>query len=386
MMKKTVEKLVIFVALFFLQCTTDSDTDPITIDPEPVTTTNPGNTSTQEFDRSAMMSFWANNIILPAFDQFNSSLSELNTAVSNFNSNPSLNTLSLLRDKWLSSSKNWQYIEMFDIGRAEEIYFKNRMNLYPANVQTIENNIALQDFDLEASSNFAAQGFPAMDYLLFGVGSDDDQIVARYADQSLNYRSYLQQITQKMIDLTTEVKTHWEGDFRTTFIQSTENTATSSLNKLVNDFVFYFEKGYRANKFGIPAGVFSAGPLPDRIEAYHGQSYSKILAQEATKAIEQFFNGIAFDDPNTTGPSLKGYLDYIEADIDDKLSVRINEKFQLGKNKINALNSNFKNQIQEDNNAMLLTYDAIQSGVVLLKVDMLQKLNVSVDYADADGD
>jgi hypothetical protein len=35
---------------------------------------------------------------------------------------------------------------------------------------------------------------------------------------------------------------------------------------------------------------------------------------------------------------------------------------------------------------MLLTYDAIQRTVTLLKVDMLQKLNVSVDYADADGD
>ena len=35
---------------------------------------------------------------------------------------------------------------------------------------------------------------------------------------------------------------------------------------------------------------------------------------------------------------------------------------------------------------MLLTYDRIQSVVILLKVDMLQVLNVNVDYADADGD
>jgi hypothetical protein len=35
---------------------------------------------------------------------------------------------------------------------------------------------------------------------------------------------------------------------------------------------------------------------------------------------------------------------------------------------------------------MLSTYDAIQKIVVMLKVDMLQKLNISVDYADADGD
>ena len=35
---------------------------------------------------------------------------------------------------------------------------------------------------------------------------------------------------------------------------------------------------------------------------------------------------------------------------------------------------------------MLRTYDVIQAAVVMLKVDMLQKLNISVDYADADGD
>ena len=35
---------------------------------------------------------------------------------------------------------------------------------------------------------------------------------------------------------------------------------------------------------------------------------------------------------------------------------------------------------------MLKTYDVIQAGVVMLKVDMLQKLNISVDYVDADGD
>jgi hypothetical protein len=35
---------------------------------------------------------------------------------------------------------------------------------------------------------------------------------------------------------------------------------------------------------------------------------------------------------------------------------------------------------------MLLTFDRIQSVVILLKVDMLQTLNINVDYVDADGD
>jgi hypothetical protein len=31
-------------------------------------------------------------------------------------------------------------------------------------------------------------------------------------------------------------------------------------------------------------------------------------------------------------------------------------------------------------------FDAVQEVVVLLKVDMLQLLNINVDYVDADGD
>ena len=50
------------------------------------------------------------------------------------------------------------------------------------------------------------------------------------------------------------------------------------------------------------------------------------------------------------------------------------------------LKENFVDQVNENNIEMLKTYDVIQAGVVMLKVDMLQKLNISVDYVDADGD
>ena len=402
-MKTRMRKTILLTALLFLQCGSENeplnvvDTTPPNPSPNPTTTgttsstsdtssSNSGTTTTQEFDRSGMLTFWADSIILPAFTQLETSLNSLNSAVADFTGSPSQTTLSALRNQWLIAYSHWQYVEMFDIGLAEEMYYKNRMNLFPANITRLENNISSRNYDLDMSTHFTAQGFSGLDYLLFGVGADDDAIIALYADSSLNYGTYITEITDKMIDLTEQVKAQWEGDYRDSFVQSTENTATSGLNKMVNDFVYYYEKGYRANKIGIPAGVFSTGPLPDRIEAYHGEVYAKILALEATTAVRQFFNGIAYTDPSTTGLSLKDYLDYIEADISDKLSVRINDKFQLAEDKINGLNSNFKQQIQDDNTAMLLTYDAIQSNVVLLKVDMLQKLNVSVDYADADGD
>ena len=35
---------------------------------------------------------------------------------------------------------------------------------------------------------------------------------------------------------------------------------------------------------------------------------------------------------------------------------------------------------------MLELYDELQRGVVLAKVDMMQAMNIKVDYVDADGD
>ena len=58
----------------------------------------------------------------------------------------------------------------------------------------------------------------------------------------------------------------------------------------------------------------------------------------------------------------------------------------IAKQKLSDLDENFVNQIGSDNLKFLITYDAIQEVVVLLKVDMLQLLSINVDYIDADGD
>ena len=189
-----------------------------------------------------------------------------------------------------------------------------------------------------------------------------------------------------MIELTGEVQKGWDEEFRESFINSTDNTSTSSVNKIINDFIYYFEKGFRANKIGIPAGIFSNTPLPDRVEAYHSKIHSKALSLEATYAIENFFNGIYSNDKSLSGLSINEYLNFIEADQDEKLANRINEQLEKIKAKLGELNNDFSVQVNQDNLTMLTTYDVIQKNVVLLKVDMLQKLNISIDYADADGD
>tara|TARA_B100001778_G_scaffold74837_1_gene60087 strand:+ start:1478 stop:2677 length:1200 start_codon:yes stop_codon:yes gene_type:complete len=399
-MKKYTLLFISYTLLFLNHCSSDLDETfeievitPSNEVTEPVNNTSSSNNNssqntgtTTSFDHKGMLINWADNIIIPAITDFQNSLIQLQETANTFTNDPAVENLSILKEIWLTSYSKWQYVEMFDIGIAEEIYFKNRMNLYPVNTGRVEDNISNQNYDLEKSSNFSSQGFSTIDYLLFGIDDNEDNIISKYSDTNLNYGAYLNDIIAKMVDLTNQVKTQWESSYRESFIESIDNTATSSINLIVNDFIFYFEKGYRANKFGIPAGVFSGNPLPDRIESYYGEKYSKILALEAGNAIDQFFNGKNYTDSSEIGLSLNQYLDYLEEDVENKLSEKINNQLKIAKDKILELNDNFKMQIEDNNNQMLATYDAIQKTVVLLKVDMLQKLNISVDYADADGD
>ena len=107
---------------------------------------------------------------------------------------------------------------------------------------------------------------------------------------------------------------------------------------------------------------------------------------EASYALDNFFNGRYYNNNDLSGLSINAYLNFIENDQEEKLADKINEQFDKIITQLDELDNDFSMQVVEDNLAMLSTYDVIQANVVLLKVDMLQKLNINVDYADADGD
>ena len=98
-------------------------------------------TSDESFDHQKMLTNWADNIIIPSIASFKNSLTQLQEVANIFVNDPTPDNMSSLKETWFSSYLKWQYVEMFDIGIAEEIYLKNRLNLYPANIEKIENNI-----------------------------------------------------------------------------------------------------------------------------------------------------------------------------------------------------------------------------------------------------
>jgi predicted lipoprotein len=334
----------------------------------------------KSFDRGVMLTNLADNIIIPAYTDLDAKLNTLVTAKDNFITTSDQSNLDKLRTSWLAAYKTWQSVEMFNIGKAEEILYHFQMNVYPTNIIDIQSNIESGTYDLMHSNNNDAVGFPAVDYMLYGIGDDDTAILNTLADEK--HKKYLSDIIDQMKSLTETVLNDWNGSYKSTFIASTTNTATSAVNLLVNDFIFYYEKGLRANKVGIPAGNFSATPLPEKVEAFFRKDVSKQLTLDALQAVQNLFNGKHYDS-NSTGEGLKTYLNFLKR---SELATTINTKFDAAREKINGLDNNFYTQITTDNTKMTQSYDALQAAVVLIKVDMLQAFNISIDYIDADGD
>ena len=360
--------ILFFITFLFFSCDENTDPSPTNVD---------------GFNRTELLENISNNIIIPAFDEFYNSLLILQENSNVFITSPNTINLENLSNSWLDSYKKWQYVEMFDIGLAEVINYKGKMNIYPTDINLIETNIINGNYDLNNNNNFDARGFPALDYMLHGLDENNEEIINIYLNNSA-YSDYLSSLINSMIYNTNLIIEDWV-DFKYDFINSSGNTATSSVNKLTNDFIFYFEKGFRANKFGIPAGVFSIDPLPQNVEAFYKENVSKDLAIEALNACKSFFWGKYYNS-DIYGSSLATYLDYLHTSNENNLANIISEQFIEAENKINLLDNNFILQIQNNNNQMLVTYDAIQVMVVSFKVDLLQALSISVDYVDADGD
>ena len=206
-------------------------------------------------------------------------------------------------------------------------------------------------------------------------------------DATLNFystqknRQYLSDVVDQLNSLSDNVNNDWRGDYKNQFVNSTDNTASSDFNMLVNDVIFYYEKGLRANKIGIPAGVFSNTPLKEKIEAFYHKELSKDLCLKALNDFQNLFNGVGQNQIDGLG-----YDDYLSYLGKENLATEINNQINTARTQIESLDINFVAQINNDNSAMLKAYDELQKVVVMMKVDMMQAFNISIDYVDADGD
>jgi predicted lipoprotein len=342
-------------------------------------------------DRKIMLTHYADEIIIPGYANFKIKLDVLDAKSDAFTGNPTLTTLTEFRQAWLEAYIEWQKVELYDVGPASFHSTRSFFNIYPASVQGINDNIAITTApNLDVPSSYATQGFPALDYLLNGLGATDDDILAFYttASDASKRKEYVTTLVTQMTNKLNVVISEW-STYRDQFVNNTSMEISGSTSLLVNGYVLNYERYLRSGKFGIPSGAMVAGtPMADHVEAYYKKDISLTLAKTAQQASVDFFNGKSVK-TGLEGSSLKTYLNSIGAkdNVTGSLLTQIvNEQFAVVDSKLNLLTENLSNEVSTNNQAMVNVYTEMDKVVRLIKVDMTSAMSVTITYTDNDGD
>jgi predicted lipoprotein len=355
--------------------------------PTPVTPTDQAGS-----DRKAMLTNIADNIILPSYTNFKTKFDLMLTKSDAFAAKPDKASLTEFRQAWADAYTEWQKVELFDVGPAEQYTLRNFFNIYPTNVTGIEEYIAAGSGTFDIPASYPKQGFPALDYLINGLGATDDAIVARYttAADAAKRIAYLKRLTTQMNTQFSTVYTAWTtGGYRDTFINCTALSAGCSTSKLVNGFVLNYERYLRSGKFGIPSGAMTNGTVaPDKVEAYYKKDLSLTLAKAAHQASVDFFNGKNVK-TGAEGPGLKTYLNSLgakDSSTGTSLVDIINKQFEAVTQQLSTLKPNLSDEIKANNAAVVSVYTQMQKAIRMLKVDMTTAMSITITYTDNDGD
>lgn len=345
--------------------------------------------ATPDFDRQAMLQGLADQVIIPSYDSLNSQVIALQTAMENFVAVPEESNLLVARDAFVEAYHAWQRVSFLEFGPAFDVLLMSSLNSFPADYVNINNNISSGTYDFNTISGRDEKGFPAIDYLLYGVGETNSAIIEKYTTdaEAQNRKDYLMAVGNDIKSRVQQVVTGWSAagnNYRQTFIDRDGTDVGSSVGLMVNELNKYFEMETRDGKIGIPLGKRSQGiPIPANVEA----GYSDIsisLAQENLSSIYDFYMG------NGPGGDVASFYEYL-TDLDAQyngvlLAEAIKDQFEIALKELGEIPSPYDVTVENNPAPAEEAYLELQKLLILLKADMPSALGVLVTYQDNDGD
>ena len=378
---------IVLVSTFFIGCKKRGCLDPNATNYDSQAQVEDNSCTYADFQRAEMLENLCDNYIVPAYNNFNSQISNLKDITTAFSDERTVENFVAVRSQWREALLSWQDVSFIDFGPAEFIVLKNQVNLFPVDTSLIKSNIALGGYNLDYSSNNVAKGFQALDFLLNQPNLTDQEHVNYFVSND-DATAYIIDISTNLLANSQSVVDSWStyrGNFKD---NNSSNAAGSSVSNLVNGLCSYYETYIRKGKIGLPLGIFngfSQQEMPELVECYfYGQSLP--FAYRAVESMKKYINGQSYSN-NNEGLGLDDYMDHVGASSgNNNLSVEINNQIDEILTNLLAINDPLSNEILTNKDEVTTCYSKLQELVPLMKVDMTSALGVLITYQDNDGD
>ncbi|NJM93505.1 MAG: imelysin family protein [Cytophagales bacterium] len=347
-----------------------------------------GENTQVEFDRVAMYTHLADELIMPALRRFQSELDILQATLDSLAAQPQTAQLAAAQAQWKKTALAWQKAELycrFGPGSFHLAVFQ--INNFPAKASEVEAFASQTNPDLNTADARSARGLPALDYLLFGGGTSPAEIATLYANSSTR-RAYLQALAQHLQASFEPVLQEWEQSYLAKFKTNDGTGSTQSLALLTNAFTSHnddLEKLKVRFALNLTFEGESLGAVrPDLLEAPYSR-YSKELALAASQSALDFFMG------NDLSGQVPSFYTYLIA-LDRKTAsgqVFANEarsRLQAVADAFEPVQGDFYTALSEEATDMRAIFDRMREAIVSIKSDLFVAFGVNRSGTDTDGD
>jgi predicted lipoprotein len=342
----------------------------------------PAQDSGSDFNRKAMLTFYADSLIIPAFDSLAVSVSALETAVNGLSTPPTAPEVETARLRWVAAYTHWQHANAYNFGPAGEAgltrSLAEEIGTWPVNRTSVEQRIAANQTQF---TDFArdTRGLQTAEYLLFG-NRESASVIADSLGKSTR-KAYLLAVIQHAKARISAVQSGWNAGYRTSFVENDGTDAGSSASVLYNEFVKSYE-GLKNFKAGLPLGLQAGqnSTEPDRVEAlFSGKSLD--FLELHLRALERIWSG-----GHENAPSFRAYLktvpggEILVSSTASQLNVIYSELLKT--NRVTP----FSQQIRESAAVFYPLHTELQRHTRFFKSEMSSLLGISITYASGDGD
>ena len=332
------------------------------------------------FDRRAMLTSLADELIIPNFESLQASVNTLSAATTTFNENSTDANLLLVRDAWVQAVTDFQHTSAFGFGPGSLSLgsFPTVLGVFPVDEDQVEANILNANFNLSATFDRDIRGFYAVEYLIYGDGETNEQIVAGF-DQ--DRKDYLALIVEELKTTFDVIINEWDTSYRSNFITNDGTSAGSSVSLLYNEFVKDYEN-LKNFKVELPAGL-TAGQTstePTLVEAYYS-GISTDLIEEHFENSKNIWFGRSRD-----GQELIGFEEYLgEVVGGPELITQTKQAISTIDEAIDDLPTGELSTNLESTEVENLR-DLLQANTPNFKSSMSSLLGISITFNSGDGD
>ncbi len=345
-----------------------------------------------DFDQSAMLTNMADNLIVPAYQNFSSQCDNFVTTITAFSDNPSSSNLTAVQNQFKTTYKAYLHVEPYDFGPANgTVMLINAVNYWPTKPNLIKTELAAStpvSNDYVNGLGAEKKGFPALGYLLFDITNGNDAVIDSFTTSATAARrkQYVVALAQNIANNAKTIVQEWQNSYAASFKKNTGTELNTSLSLLLNSFVVNFETS-KNKRLGIPIGRkdnFTEGPVDPAALELPYTDFAKDILAESVAALSDIYQG-----KSASGDGL-GFDDYAKSLNDDGVALNdsIKTEFSNFKNDIAAIQSPMQTSITTDAGKALVYTSWVESKkmLVLLKVDLAAQLGILITFSDNDGD